>query len=321
MFILMLQPKHLKLMQWMSMNNTTEKTYILGLSGGPDSIYLLHYMVKNFPEITLIAAHLDHEWRKGSEQDTEFCKQVCKELNVTFVSKKASELNVKIKPNGSQEELGRKLRRHFFEELLKKHNAQAILLGHHADDQMETFFIRLIRGTTIQGLSCMKIQDGLYDRPLLYTTKQEILDYLKEQKITYLEDFTNYSDKYLRNRIRKTVTPAFKAIDTRAEDNFVRSLNHIQQAEFFLEELTQASLDLLLVENKLDVKEFLTLHSYLQKRIVQQWLVKNKVLHTLSENFLNEIIKFLESPRGGSHQLGQDWKLIKKQNQAFFDNN
>ncbi len=294
-------------------------TYILGLSGGPDSVYLLYHMVENFPQLTIVAAHLDHEWRKGSEKDAKFCEQLCKELNVEFVSKKTSELKIEIKANGSQEEVGRKMRRHFLEMLLLEYNAKAILLGHHADDQIETFFIRLVRGTTSQGLACMKAQDGFYDRPLLNLTKEEILDSLKKRKIAYLEDFTNDSEKYLRNRIRKTVVPAFKSIDPRAEINFARSLDQIQQAEFFLQEITEHTLESLLGgNNKLDLKVFSKLHPYIKKRVLQRWLTRQRVAHTLTHSFLNEILKFLESPRGGSHQLGQNWKLIKKQNQAFF---
>lgn len=295
-------------------------TYILGLSGGPDSVYLLHHMVKTYPQYTFIAAHLDHEWRKGSEKDAEFCKEVCKELNVEFVTKKASELNITVKSNGSQEEVGRKMRRHFLEMLMLHYGATAIMLGHHADDQLETFFIRLIRGTTSQGLSCMKTQDGSYDRPLLHLTKQEILDSLKERNIVYLEDFSNYSEKYLRNRVRKTIVPAFKAADPRAETNFARSLDHMQQSELFLQGLTETILESLLNENKkFDIKAFLEMHSYIQKRILQRWLVQNRVTHTLTNSFLNEILRFLASPRGGSHQLGQSWKISKKQNQAFFE--
>lgn len=295
-------------------------TYILGLSGGADSIYLLHYIVTTFPNIKVVAAHLDHEWREDSDKDVVFCREVCKKLNVEFVTKKASELNIKIKYNGSQEAAGRKMRRHFFEMLLQQYGAKAILLGHHADDQIETFFIRLIRGTTVQGLSCMKTQDGFYDRPLLYITKQEILDSLKERKIAYLEDFTNYSEKYLRNRIRKSIIPAFKSVDSRAEINFRRSLDNIQQAEFFLQEFTEYTLNSLLNKNnQLNVQQFVEIHPYIKKRVLQRWLTKQRVTHTLTHSFLNEILKFLESPRGGSHQLGQNWKLIKKHNMAFFD--
>ena len=150
-----------------SMNNSlipNHSTLIIGLSGGPDSVYLLHQLVflQKEKNLTLIAAHLDHEWRKDSSKDTNFCQQLCTPMPVTFICKKASELGLSLDYKGSQEEIGRKLRRYFFEQLAQKYKATAIVLGHHADDQIETFFIRLIRGSTIYGLSSMKEKEGLY---------------------------------------------------------------------------------------------------------------------------------------------------------------
>ena len=141
---------------------------ILGLSGGPDSIYLLHKLasLRNTGTIKeLIAAHLDHEWRQDSAKDVAFCKQACKSLNVPFVSKKLSELNLSFK--GSPEEIGRNARRYFLEQIRTKHNADLIALGHHLQDQEETFFIRLIRGTSLSGLCAMWPKKGFYIRPLL----------------------------------------------------------------------------------------------------------------------------------------------------------
>ncbi|MFT6765952.1 MAG: tRNA(Ile)-lysidine synthase [Alteromonas naphthalenivorans] len=295
-------------------------TIIIGLSGGPDSVYLLHKLISqkcSEPNFTLIAAHLDHEWRKDSHKDVEFCEQLCKKLNVTFVSKKASELSINIKYNGSQEEVGRKLRRYFFEQLAQEYNANEIVLGHHADDQLETFFIRLFRGTTTHGLACMKQRDGLYSRPLLNISKQKILDWLKENNKDYLEDPTNNSDKYLRNKIRNSVLPALKACDNRFEQNTIRAIKHIQNTERFLQEHTKKTYEQLLDEKKeLNLKQFFTLDPYLQKRILQHWLVQNKATHILSDALLKEILRFLESPRGGSHQISTQWKIIKKQSKA-----
>lgn len=293
------------------------KPIIIGLSGGPDSVYLLHHLITNYPDATLIAAYLDHEWRPDSHKDVEFCRQLCAKRGVTFISKKASELDITIKPNGSQEEGGRKLRRYFFEQLAQKYNADSIALGHHADDQLETFFIRLIRGSTTHGLACMKERDGLYWHPLLHIKKLEILEWLKKHKKEYIQDPTNKSEKYLRNRIRSKIVPAFKASDDRSEHNFARTLIHIQKAEQFLQDHTKTTYEQLLNEKKeLTLKQLFTLDRYLQKRVLQYWLAQEKVTHTLTDAFLDEILKFLENPRGGSHQLGQQWKIFKKQSHA-----
>src|SRR5579872_5515274 len=96
------------------------QTIIVGLSGGPDSVFLLHMLVQVREQynLTLIAAHLDHQWRENSAEDAAFCLQLCDQLKVQFVYAKASEFADRVEVNGSKEELGRKLRRIYFESLL-----------------------------------------------------------------------------------------------------------------------------------------------------------------------------------------------------------
>ena len=95
---------------------------ILGLSGGPDSVFLLYFLTNLHKQkkITLIAAHLDHEWRKDSQKDVRFCKQITEKLGIKFVSEKLSSLDISLKWDGSKEELGRNARRYFWNRYCKK---------------------------------------------------------------------------------------------------------------------------------------------------------------------------------------------------------
>lgn len=302
----------------------SKNTYIVGLSGGPDSVYLLHQLValRTNKNLTLIAAHLNHEWRASAKQDVLFCQQLCAQLNVPLVAKKASELDYFVKPNGSKEETGRKLRRFFFEQVAQEHKADGIILAHHADDQIETFFIRLIRGSTIAGLSCMKEQNGLYIRPLLNVPKEHIMSFLQEHVLAYVIDPTNESQNYLRNRIRTQVIPALKTCDARATHNFARTLTNIQATEEFLQKLTMQTYAQLLDEQEtLDLKKLCEIDEYLQKRVVQHWLVHNQACHTLTHAFLDEILRFLQSPQGGIHRLNTHWEIEKKQSKAIIKKN
>ena len=152
------QPPH---PQSLALNNTT---VVVGLSGGPDSICLLHYLykLKKQQNLHIIAAHLDHEWQESSKIAVQTCSDICNALDITLVSKKLSELKFESKWNGSQEELGRKMRRFFFESVAQEYQASSIALAHHQQDQHETFFIRLLRGSSLTGLTGMKEKDGLY---------------------------------------------------------------------------------------------------------------------------------------------------------------
>jgi tRNA(Ile)-lysidine synthase len=293
----------------------SHQTLIIGLSGGPDSIALLH-LLKNLTakfNFKLIAAHLDHEWRTNSHQDVLFCKAVCKKLDVEFISQKASELNTKVKSNGSQEEVGRKLRQCFFTQIRAKYSAKHIILAHHFDDQIETFMMRLIRGSSPIGLGCIPAQNKAYLRPLLAISKTEIINYLNEYDLAYITDPTNEDNLFLRNRIRKLV-PGLKKCDSRFERNFARTLSQIQQTNSFVTDLAKEHLAQITDQDKLNLKKFFILKPFLQKQIILQWLYLNKVEFTQSEKFINEISRFFSSTQGGTHQIHHSWQIIKKQN-------
>ncbi len=293
-----------------------KSTIVIGLSGGPDSVYLLHRLVEMREELglTLFAAHLDHEWRSTSADDAQFCATLCTQWKVPLINKRASELGKSFTGNGSQEQLGRNMRRFFLEEVRKEHNAQYIALAHHQDDQIETFFINLIRGTGLAGLCGMKEQDDVYIRPLLHLTKQEILKYLKEYQIPYQIDPTNSSDAYLRNRIRNTLIPTLTACDQRALPNSARAMKQLKETEGFLGMLTAQTLNHVSIAEGtvLDLNKFFVLDPYLQKRVLKLWLEQQAGTIRCSQAYLDEIMRFLKKPEGGKHYSAPTLVLYKK---------
>src|SRR3990167_8564275 len=296
-----------------------QSTIVIGLSGGPDSVFLLHLLatVQSKKQLRLIAAHLDHQWRPNSYKDVTFCQQICNGLNIPLIIAQASNITLSRKHSGSQEDLGRQLRRTFFEKLAQEHNADTIALAHHFDDQMETFFMRMIRGTTLTGLTGMEKKDGLYWRPLLDLSKQEILDLLNKHKLKYIIDPSNQSSDFLRNRIRNNVLPALKNCDSRFESNFERMLKQLQETELFLEETTQQAYDTIVQDNNiLNIKVLKQKKPFLQKRLLLLWLYKSQMPFTISERFINEIITFLMHERGGFHKMYASWGIEKKQHYA-----
>lgn len=300
---------------------------ILGLSGGPDSIFLFHFLnkLKNEDKIELVCVNLDHEWRKESVNDTLFCKKLCTKNNVKFIGVKASELDLQIKFNGSMEEVGRKLRRAVFNKVLNEENAHYIALGHHLQDQQETFLFRIIRGTTLSGLTAMKKEEFPYIRPLLNIEKKDILNYLDKNKIKYLEDKTNQSDKYLRNRIRKHVIPELEKIDSRFSKKFASTLEHLQQEDFFLEQLTIKTFNKLFKRSTEketligNLNDLLNIDIVLQKRVLIYWLTTENVKFNPSNSYLNEILRFLNNGNGGSHSISKEFNIIKKKNKLYLE--
>lgn len=310
-------------------------TLVVGLSGGPDSVFLLyflkylqHYYASKDYNLTLIAAHLDHQWRTDSYKDVIFCEQLADRLDIVFVSAQAqdiekigvlSDIILSKKANGSQEQLGRLLRRTFFKSILKKYNAQSITLAHHSNDQEETFFIRLIRGASLSGLAAIRPQCGDYIHPLLSITKKEIIDYLDEHTISYLIDPTNISHDYLRNKIRHTVIPALEQADHRFSKNFQKALINIQESELFIEKIAREHFDSIIYTDSntilwLDIPQFFTCDSFLHIRLLILFICKFNAPFIPSKQFFKELIRFLHTNASKKHALCSSWSLLKKKN-------
>jgi len=291
---------------------------IIGLSGGPDSVFLFYVLLQLAQEkkYTLIAAHLDHEWRTDSARDAEFCHKLASQYGITCIIKKAHELGYTPKNTGSLEDKGRELRRYFFEQCAQEYQAQAIALAHHADDQQETFFIRLIRGATLTGLTGMKPHNGQYIRPLLELHKSEILNHLHTHSIPYCTDPTNEQNTYLRNRIRGSVLPALRECDQRFNNNFAKTMSHLQQTEDFLDKLTLTSFKGISEQDDsflwLSIKKLQALNPIIQQRIILQWLIQEQVPFSPSMALIQEILRFFTSQKSASHSLLSNVQILKK---------
>jgi len=297
-------------------------TVVVGFSGGPDSTFLLHALValREKMELSLVVAHLDRGWRSESAQEAQFCRQQAEGLGVRFVDGHLDDLAPGLKFNGSREELARRARRLFLEKAADNVGASRIALAHHADDQQETFFIRLLRGASLSGLTCMKLQDGIYVRPLLGLRKAEILAYLAEERIPYLHDPSNDSPEFLRNRIRQTVVPALRSCDGRFDQNFAATLTRLQDAEQLLAQLVREKF-VQLVEDAEEgvvvcVAGLCVQPLAMQYRILLEWLRREQVSFEPSQAFFDEMLRFLSSPRGGNHQLREGWSVAKKAGRA-----
>ncbi len=315
-------------------------TIIVGLSGGPDSVFLLHQLkqLSDAGFCTLVAAHLNHGWRTEAADDAAWCKALCEQLAIPFVADHGDNYPVDKKYDGSAEAVGRKKRQLFYAAIKAQYQAAAIALGHHQDDQLETFFIRLARGTSLSGLHGMDPFDGTYLRPLLYTSKQEILDWLTKNEICFLTDATNAQDKYLRNRIRHHVVPALQQCDQRFGASITNTMARLKDEDAFLDELTKTTFAQLFEEDKkplilpairsqsknvgsksqeraiqtVSLSAFLAIPPTLQQRIIIHWLILEKVAFTPSEGLIEEILRFLRHPNGGSHQISHSHTFIKK---------
>ena len=184
---------------------------IVGVSGGADSIALLHILVSLQYEIgiQLHVAHFNHCLRKSADADELFVKTVANNLNLAFTSKKWS--NVSSRKISSLEEKAREARLKFFAEVAKKTNTRIISLAHTQDDQAETVLMRVLRGAGLQGIRGILPRKQLNEltliRPLLKIQRKEIISFLKKKRISYRTDPTNKELDFYRNKVRLRLIP------------------------------------------------------------------------------------------------------------------
>lgn len=298
-------------------SNKTVPHILLALSGGADSVFLLHALtpLAQGNKITLSAAHLNHQWRTDAANDAAWCQELCAKLGITFFLGTADEYASTNTYNGSAEEQARKMRREFLHKQMASCQADCIALAHHADDQRETFFIKLLRGSSIHGLAAMATDTDRVIRPLLNYSKHEIVSWLKKNNLSWREDSTNQNTQFLRNAIRLRVMPLIESIDNRAQQNILRTIKQLKQDSQLLTDYIDT--DIKTLEHSqaggiYNLALFKTLKDNRQHAIIHRLVEKNKTGVQPSHAYINEIVRFLNHENGGSHAIGPNSRLVKQ---------
>ena len=288
---------------------------LIGVSGGPDSIALLHilFQLRYDLGIDLCVAHLNHGLRKNAFKDQSFVEKICKKLNVPFISRSLPK-NVWTR-SGSIEETAREYRFSFLIDTAKKQKADVIALGHTQNDLAETMIMRLLRGTGLTGMRSIlpkrKIHGFYFIRPLLDISRGEIEAFLKERKIPFRTDPTNRSFKFLRNRVRKKLLPQLeKEYNPRLKETLAHFSKTVTDDYDYLEE---ACLNIFpkIVANinsrcvALKRERFQKLHPALKRMVIRQAIARLQGdTNALTFLHLVEIEDLIENrPRGATVHL------------------
>jgi len=273
-------------------------TIILGLSGGPDSIFLLQECLKFSKKspIKIVVAHINHKLRgKESDKEEQLVKKIAQKFDLEF------ELHTLDKiPKGNLEEQCRIKRYTFFEKIRKKYKAKWILTAHHHNDNIETIILNLVRGSFIDGLSGMDLCDKSRHllRPLLFITKNQILSDLKKHKIRFCTDASNQDLIFSRNRIRHNVIPELKTINEGLEQIFYNNIINFKELQNYIDKKTNSWLKTNYKKNDRFLhQKFIKLDPIIQKSILSQ-IYKKKYgsLNKFNQSHLNQILKILHQP-------------------------
>ncbi|KGN04731.1 tRNA(Ile)-lysidine synthetase [Clostridium haemolyticum NCTC 8350] len=184
---------------------------VVAVSGGPDSICLLHilYKLKEKLDISIVAAHINHCLRgEEADKDEEYVRKFCENLNIQCFIKKEDVHKISKDRGISCEMAGREVRYDFFSEVLNNVGANKIAVAHNANDQAETILMRMLRGTGLEGLIGIRaVRDNIFVRPIIDITRDEIEDYCYVNNLNPRIDKTNLENIYTRNKIRLELIP------------------------------------------------------------------------------------------------------------------
>ena len=198
-------------------------TMLVAVSGGRDSVCLLHYLATMPRDFSVAAAHLDHGQRPTAGRDVAFVRQLCRELDVPLTVERADVPALARQRGVGLEEAGRMARYDFFRRTADSLGAQRIATAHHAADQAETVLLNLVRGTGMQGLAGIPPVRGRIVRPLLETSRDDIETYLKTHGLSHVEDETNRDTSLGRNRLRREVMPGLLSLHPGAAASICRT--------------------------------------------------------------------------------------------------
>ncbi|MBC1936429.1 hypoxanthine phosphoribosyltransferase [Listeria grandensis] len=221
---------------------------LVAVSGGADSMALLHFLIQTtiVPKEAITVAHVNHGLRAESIDEEQLVADVCETHGIRFESTQLDIRRLAAQEQAGVEETARKYRYTFFRGLMRKHHCQRLVLAHHADDQMETILMRLVRGSSDLGWLGMQptreFANGMAIRPFLPLTKQEIVELCEAQSIPYLEDATNQEDSYTRNRYRKALLPFMKEENAHVDEQFRRFSEETSEDFRYLNELAEQAL-------------------------------------------------------------------------------
>jgi tRNA(Ile)-lysidine synthase len=183
---------------------------VAALSGGPDSIALVHLLrvLDGEGELQLVAvAHFDHQLRDAAVADAQFCAAVAAELELPFVTDRADVRALAAASHRSVEDAAHVARHAFFARALRAQAADAVAVGHTQDDQAETFLLRLLRGAGSRGLAAMYARNGEVIRPLIECSRAEVHAFVRSKQLAFVHDASNDDVDIPRNRIRRELMP------------------------------------------------------------------------------------------------------------------
>ncbi|AIO18221.1 tRNA(Ile)-lysidine synthase [Candidatus Izimaplasma bacterium HR1] len=289
---------------------TETEPIVVALSGGIDSMVLfdiIHQLNNN-----VIIAHVNHNKRSESIVEYKYIETMANEINIPFEGYSIEETT----DNFHHE--SRLKRYEFFRAIAQKYHSTKIVVAHHLDDQVETVLMRIVRGTSFSGYSGIK--EIRYDRnvsiirPLMEITKEDIVEYSKENNIKFFEDSSNSEDIYTRNRFRHNIIPLLKEENPNLNKKIIQLAEYIDSANEVLEEKTKEFLKAYSMYSNVSLVDFNNLNKVLKIKVIQH-MVNNTTNNTVEVSYeqYNAIIDIcLSSTPNQTYSLPNTYLFVKE---------
>ena len=291
------------------------KKIVVALSGGIDSVVLLHFLNK-YHHNNLRAIHINHNLSDNSHDWSVFCESLCSENNIEFKS-----INIHIEKSSNIEETARKKRYIALTSDMKKN--EVLCTGHHQEDQAETFLLQLFRGSGVAGLAAISKNKNLYNselyRPFLNIPKEQIIEYASEHRLDWVEDESNKDTSFRRNLLRIEFLPKLSNIFHGLTNNIARSAKHQGEALQLLQDL--AMLDIinyeLIITGKLQVMPLNKIPKRRAVNVIRYFISKNNMLLP-STKVLNEIISLLSAKVDANPTVKWHTNEVRRYNKELY---
>lgn len=304
-------------------------TIVVGVSGGPDSICLLNVLknLQNELKITIVVAHINHMIRKEADSETEFVQDFCEQRDIKCFVKKADVLQIAKEKKLGTEEVGRKIRYDFFEEVKNIVGGNKIATAHNANDNAETVLMNFLRGSGSTGLKGIEpIRDNKLIRPIIECTRQEIEQYCNEKGLNPKYDKTNQENIYTRNKIRNMLIPY---IQENFNPNIIETINRMSNLiatdEMYFKSIVKQSYKETFISRTekeiiLDLKKFNVLEKVIKSRLIIYTI--NELLGTtngIEKIHIEDVIKLCKNNIGNKYLTpNKNIKIMIKNKKIFF---
>lgn len=285
-----------------------EETILLAISGGIDSMVLCDLFLKSSYKFAI--AHCNFQLRgEESFRDENFVTNYCNKNNITLHKIRFDTYKHMDIEGISLQMAARDLRYRWFEDLLQENNYKYLATGHHGDDSIETFLINIIRGTGIAGLHGIQHKINNIIHPLLFTNREEISAYAKKNNIEFVEDSTNSSTKYTRNKIRHELIPLIKEISPNFQRTILKEIERFKETEqVFRTVIDQAKQEIFAFENdriNISIEKIKNLNP--QRIYLYEFLNE----YNFNESTINSILESIYEKSSGKQFFSETHRIVK----------